>query len=196
MPTPLISAAMKSITINPTWNIPQSIAEEDYLPALARDPDMAQRSGLKLETKADGGIRLYQPPGDRNALGRIRFNFPNKFLVYQHDTDNTELFGMELRASSHGCMRVEEPFAYAAAVLAIVAPDEGYSQERLRALIGDNEVEIKLPVPLPVHLTYQTAFVDNYGDLVLKQDVYSLDTRLIAALKRSHVAAETDRPAP
>ena len=69
------------------------------------------------------------------------------------------------------------------------------SEERLRGLIGDNEVEIKFPVPLPVHLTYQTAFVDAYGDLVLKQDIYGLDVRLIAALKRARVAARDDRQA-
>ena len=194
-PTPLISAVMTSITINPVWNIPPSIAEDEYLPALARDPDLARHVGLKIETRADGTLRLYQPPGDLNVLGRIRFNFPNKFLVYQHDTDDAELFGDELRASSHGCMRVENPFPYAAALLALVAPNDGYSEQRLRSLIGDNEVQIALPRPIPVHLTYQTAFVNDRGDLALKPDIYSLDARLIAALKRSRLAAAADRQA-
>jgi len=188
MPTPLISAAITSITINPIWNVPPSIAEEEYLPALARDPDMAKHTGLKIERKPDGTLHFYQPPGDANVLGRIRFNFPNKFLVYQHDTDAPELFGLDLRAASHGCMRVENPFRYAAALLAIVAPDEDYSEERLRSLIGDNEVEIALRRSLPVHLSYQTAFVDDHGDLVFRPDIYGLDSRTIAALKRSRLA--------
>jgi L,D-transpeptidase YcbB len=193
LPTPLISATMKSITINPVWNVPQSIAEDEYLPALARDPDLAAQMGLRIETKTNGQIRVYQPPGDFNVLGRIRFNFPNKFLVFQHDTDDTGLFGLEVRASSHGCMRVENPFSYATALLSIVAPDAGYSEQRLRALIGDSEVEINFSKPIPVHLTYQTAIVDSSGDLVFKRDIYGLDARLIAALKRSHLALTRDR---
>ncbi len=193
LPTPLISAAMKSITINPFWNVPQSIAEDEYFPALKRDPELAERIGLKIETKANGQIRIYQLPGDRNVLGRIRFNFPNKFLVFQHDTDDTDLFELEVRASSHGCMRVENPFSYAAALLSIVAPDAGYSEQRLRALIGDSEVEINFSKPIPVHLTYQTAIIDGYGDLVLTQDIYGLDARMIAALKRSRLVSTRER---
>src|SRR6516165_3256533 len=85
MPTPIMTADMKYITINPTWNVPPSIVHHEYLPALAQDPTVLARMGLRVDYGRDG-VHIWQPPGDKNALGRIRFNFPNKFLVYQHDT--------------------------------------------------------------------------------------------------------------
>ena len=85
--TPLLTETMKSITVNPTWNVPQSIIYNELLPVYeSSDPQIFERQGLKVERGRDGSIRVFQPPGERNALGRIRFNFPNKFLVYQHDT--------------------------------------------------------------------------------------------------------------
>ena len=86
MPTPIMTAEMKFITVNPTWNVPPSIVNHEYLPALQQDPTVLERMGLKVTHNPDGTVHIYQPPGDKNALGRIRFNFPNKFLVYQHDT--------------------------------------------------------------------------------------------------------------
>ena len=90
--TPLLTETMKFITVNPTWNVPPSIIYNEYLPALQQDPTVLQRMGLRLEYGRDGGIHISQPPGEANALGRIRFNFPNKFLVYQHDTPDKHLF--------------------------------------------------------------------------------------------------------
>ena len=90
--TPLLTETMKYITVNPTWNVPPSIIRNEYLPALARDPGALARIGLQVGHNTDGSIRIFQPPGERNALGRIRFNFPNRFLVYQHDTPDKNLF--------------------------------------------------------------------------------------------------------
>ena len=90
--TPMVSAEMKFITVNPTWNVPPSIIENEYLPALQEDPQALDRIGLKLTQDPDGTVHISQPPGAGNALGRIRFNFPNKFLVYQHDTPDKYLF--------------------------------------------------------------------------------------------------------
>src|SRR5689334_17665607 len=92
MATPLLSETMKYLTVNPTWNVPPSIIRNEYLPALEQDPDALDRIGLKVGYNSDGSLHVYQPPGDRNALGRIRFNFPNPFLVYQHDTPDKQLF--------------------------------------------------------------------------------------------------------
>ncbi len=107
--TPLLTETMKFITVNPTWNVPPSIIYNEYLPALQQDPTVLERMGLKLDRARDGSIHISQPPGERNALGRIRFNFPNKFLVYQHDTPDKNLFAKDERAFSHGCMRVQNP---------------------------------------------------------------------------------------
>jgi L,D-transpeptidase YcbB len=181
--TPLLSETMKFITVNPTWNVPPSIINNEYLPALAQDPMAMDRIGLKLERNRDGTIHIYQPPGEGNALGRIRFNFPNKFLVYQHDTPDKYLFAKDKRAYSHGCMRVQFPDKYAEVLLNIANPKEGYTAEKIRRMYGTGERDIHLTTPIPVHLTYQTAFVDDDGHLATREDVYGRDARLLAALK-------------
>jgi hypothetical protein len=144
-----------------------------------------QRMGLKLERDRDGGIHISQPPGEGNALGRIRFNFPNKFLVYQHDTPDKHLFAKEERAFSHGCMRVQYPDQYAAALLNITMPNEHYTPERIRGMYGHSEIDIKFPTPIPVNITYQTAFVDDAGKLEFRKDVYGRDAQMIAIMRGS-----------
>lgn len=182
-PTPLLSETMKYITVNPTWNVPPSIVYGEYLPALQQDPTVLARMGLRVSYNRGGGVHISQPPGAGNALGRIRFNFPNKFLVYQHDTPDKYMFAHDRRAYSHGCMRIQDPDKYAEALLSIALPKEGYTADRIRRMYGNGEVDIKFPTPIPVHLTYQTAFVDGSGKLVLRDDVYGRDARVIAALK-------------
>ncbi len=181
--TPMVTADMKSITVNPTWNVPPSIIENEYLPALQEDPEALDRIGLKVAYNQDGTIHIWQPPGAGNALGRIRFNFPNKFLVYQHDTPDKYLFARGKRAYSHGCMRVENPATYAEKLLSLVMPNEHYTEARLEKMFGGNEININFPKHIPVHLTYQTAFVDDQGKLQLREDVYGRDARMIAILK-------------
>ena len=183
MPTPIMSAEMKYITVNPTWNVPPSIVAHEYLPALQQDPTVLERMGLKVSTNPDGTVHISQPPGDRNALGRLRFNFPNKFLVYQHDTPDKHLFALEKRAFSHGCMRVQDPVKYAEVLLSIVRPRDGYTQDRIRKMFGDGELDISFPNFIPVHLTYQTAFVDEQDKLEFREDIYGRDKALLAILK-------------
>ncbi|MGH6725594.1 MAG: L,D-transpeptidase family protein, partial [Pseudolabrys sp.] len=183
--TPMVSAEMKFITVNPTWNVPPSIIENEYLPALQQDPDALDRIGLKLTQDPDGTIHISQPPGAGNALGRIRFNFPNKFLVYQHDTPDKYLFAREKRAYSHGCMRVQNPLTYGEKLLSLVLPQEHYTEARLEKMFGGSEININFPKNVWVHLTYQTAFVDENGKLQLREDVYGRDARMIAILKGS-----------
>ena len=181
--TPLLTETMKFITVNPTWNVPPSIIYNEYLPALQQDPTVLQRMGLRLERNRDGSIHISQPPGEGNALGRIRFNFPNKFLVYQHDTPDKHLFAKEERAFSHGCMRVQNPDQYAATLLGIVLPNERYTPEKIRSMYGRSEIDIKFPTPIPVNITYQTAFVDDAGKLQLRKDVYGRDAAMQAILR-------------
>jgi len=181
--TPIMTADMKFITINPTWNVPPSIINHEYLPALEQDPTVLDRMGLKIARNPDGTVHIWQPPGDGNALGRIRFNFPNKFLVYQHDTPDKYLFAYAKRAYSHGCMRVQDPAHYAQVLLSLVRPNDGYTEERIKKMFGPNEVNIDFPTFVPVNLTYQTAFVDSEGKLEFRDDIYGRDKALIAILK-------------
>jgi hypothetical protein len=165
--------------------VPPSIVHNEYLPALARDPGVLARYGLRV-SYSGGQVSITQPPGDHNALGRIRFNFPNKFLVYQHDTPDKNLFALSRRAFSHGCQRVQDPVKYAE-VMTSLGGAEGYSQDRIRRMIAaGSETDIKFVNPIPVHITYQTAFVDEAGRLEFRDDVYGEDARLIAALKSEH----------
>ncbi len=176
--TPLLSETMKFITVNPTWNVPPSIVQNEYLPALQQDPTVLERMGLRLETGPDGSVHISQPPGDGNALGRIRFNFPNKFLVYQHDTPDKYLFAKDERAYSHGCMRVQYPDQYAEVLLGITDPQEHYTVAKIHSMYGSAEENINFPTPIPVHITYQTAFVDDSGKLEIRKDIYGRDGML------------------
>ncbi len=183
--TPLLTETMKYITVNPTWNVPPSIVYNEYLPALQQDPTVLQRMGLRLEQNRDGSVHISQPPGEANALGRVRFNFPNKFLVYQHDTPDKHLFAKEERAFSHGCMRVQNPDQYASVLLNIVMPNEKYTPERIRSMYGKSEIDLKFPTPIPVNITYQTAFVDDAGKLQFRKDIYGRDAAMINVLKNN-----------
>ncbi len=181
--TPLLTETMKFITVNPTWNVPPSIIYNEYLPALQQDPTVLERMGLRLEHNRDGSIHISQPPGERNALGRIRFNFPNKFLVYQHDTPDKNLFAKEDRAFSHGCMRVQYPDQYASVLLNITDPNAHYTPEKIRSMYGQSEIDLKFPTPIPVNITYQTAFVDDEGNLQIRKDVYGRDATMLSLLR-------------
>lgn len=183
--TPELTETMKYITVNPTWNVPPSIVYGEYLPALQQDPTVMERMGMKVVQNRDGSVHISQPPGAGNALGRIRFNFPNKFLVYQHDTPDKNLFAHETRAYSHGCMRVQNPDMYAEQLLSIAMPGQNYSAARIRGMYGSSEVDLRFPTPLPVHIVYHTAFVDDAGHLQTRRDIYGRDAKLLAVLQGS-----------
>jgi L,D-transpeptidase YcbB len=190
MATPLLSETMKSITVNPTWTVPQSIVRNEYMPALAQDPTVLERMGLRVSYNG-GGVTITQPPGEGNALGRLRFNINNRFSVFQHDTQDKHMFGHDVRAYSHGCMRVQDPAKYAEVLLNIVRPNEHWTAERIKRMYGTSEQNLQiLPTALWVHLTYQTAFVDGSGKLQTRRDVYGLDSRVIAAIKNDRGTVE------
>jgi L,D-transpeptidase YcbB len=192
-PTPLLSEKMTSITLNPVWHVPPSIVRNEYLPALARDRNVLARMGLHLSYNG-GEAQITMPAGGNNPLGHIRFNFYNRFMVFQHDTPDQYMFAHALRAESHGCMRVEHAAKYAEVLFSLARPDEHWTAERVKSMFGGAEQELQLePAPVWLHLTYQTAFVDDDGKLQIRRDLYNLDRRTLAALKNEPVVAE---PAP
>lgn len=189
-PTPVFSDEMDHIVVNPSWTIPPTILRKDVLPAMRSDPNYAARRGYEvfrngrrvdpssIDWSNPGGVTFRQPPGERNALGRIKFMFPNDFAVYIHDTPTRNLFSADRRALSSGCVRVDQPFQLAENVLG-----EEWSERRLRSLIGTGgERTIRLTRKIPVHLTYFTLGVDGGGKLVRRDDVYGLDRTVQAAL--------------
>jgi L,D-transpeptidase YcbB len=187
-PSPSFSAQIENILVNPTWHVPESIIYGEYLPALAQDPGVLSRMGLIVERNADGRIAIRQPPGERNALGRIKFNFPNRFHVYLHDTPDKKLFEHEKRAFSHGCMRVQNPAVFGEVLASIAIPHERYTAERLTRMFGTGEQTLKFKTAIPVHLTYMNAYIDEHGKLVVRDDLYGYDGRVQAALRGEYMA--------
>lgn len=199
--TPEFSDTMSYMVVNPTWHIPDSIAKRVYLPKLRSDPGVLDRSGMRLFTRAgteiDPGLvnfnalggsfpfRIKQNPSDSNALGRVKFMFPNQFAIYLHDTPHRELFARDARAFSNGCIRLEDPLELAYTLL------DGQVDDPRAAFDGwlaaKSERQVNLERPIPVHLTYRTVFVDADGVLRYRHDVYGRDARVFEALEAAGV---------
>jgi len=198
-PTPVFSDRIVSIVANPPWNVPESIVVKEYLPELRKNRNALARHGLRLfEGEGEEGreidprtvdwsavdegkfpYHLRQDPGPANALGRLKFDLTNKFHIYLHDTPAGHLFGRAERDLSHGCIRVERPLDLAAELM------PGEAGERLREALAQPE-ERHLPVqpPVPVHIVYLTAWVEEDGSLQTAPDVYVLDPPQRAAIDR------------
>ncbi|MBG0810489.1 L,D-transpeptidase family protein [Methylosinus sp. H3A] len=177
-PTPVFSDKMQFIIVNPYWNVPPSILTKEMLPKYGGDLGAIAASGYEVISRK-GQTFVRQKPGESNALGRIKFMFPNDFSVYLHDTPNHGLFASAHRALSHGCVRVDQPFRLAEAVL---GPGSGWPEERVRKLVGASERYINLSRPLPIHIEYFTAFVDENGRLQLRGDLYGYSAKVRQAL--------------
>ncbi|MCP5083079.1 MAG: L,D-transpeptidase family protein [Alphaproteobacteria bacterium] len=193
--TPVFSKKMKYIVINPYWNVPSSIARKEYLPKLRRDAGYllrqnihVLRGGSRIDpysvnwssvSSAAFPFRLRQEPGGKNALGRIKFMFPNRFNVYIHDTPSKSLFSKSKRVFSHGCVRVENPPQLAEVLL----KEQGWTLNKVKNAIAARKKRIvNLKDPIPVHITYLTAWVNKDGSTHFREDVYGRDKRLAAAL--------------
>lgn len=177
--TPIFSHKMDHVIVNPSWYVPPSIMKKEFLPGLAADPNYAARRGYVVTRTKGGAVSVRQPPGERNALGWIKFMFPNEHAVYLHDTPNRRLFANERRAFSHGCVRVDNPFLLADQVL---GPE--WTQERLKRLIGSGERRINLPQALPIHLVYNTHVVGADGHLTTFEDLYGFHRLVRQALEQ------------
>ena len=190
-PTPIFSNRMQFLVVNPYWNVPPSIAMKEMLPLLQKNPHALQARGLQVvrggkvvdpstidwSTGSVRSVAIRQPPGERNALGHIKFMFPNEHAVYLHDTPSRGLFSRPARAFSHGCVRVENPFSLADALLG-----EAYSERQLKAMIGGPERNVRLDNHIPVHLAYFTTFVDETGEMIHYADLYGHNRKLKSLL--------------
>jgi L,D-transpeptidase YcbB len=194
-PTPVFSDEVEFLVVNPTWTVPPSIALKEYLPRLRDNPYALQGRGFEILRNgkpvdpgsidwSDGvpaNVAIRQAPGERNALGAIKFMFPNNHAVYLHDTPKKELFGEAMRAASAGCVRVQDPFALAEMVLG--GETGGWPEERVKRLIGgQRERTIKLERYMPVHLAYFTTVIDSGGTPRRIADVYGHDRKVKAEL--------------
>jgi len=193
--TPIFSDEIEHAIVNPAWNVPASITQNEMLPAARRNPralsgyqvfalikgryravDPRQLNWRRIDARK---IQIRQPPGQRNALGRVKFMFPNRYSVYLHDTPAKSLFEKDYRAYSHGCMRVMNPMEFAEALL---SEEPELNSAYLESLYGNRERRVDLKKKVPVHVTYFTAWVDDSGILQLRDDLYGHDRRIAEKL--------------
>ncbi|SFN04565.1 Murein L,D-transpeptidase YcbB/YkuD [Pleomorphomonas diazotrophica] len=197
--TPVFSGEMQYLVVNPYWHVPESIKIKEMLPAIQADPaGYFARHGYEVtwdgqlidptrviwDENAVKAVGIRQVPGEANALGNIKFMFPNKHAVYLHDTPLRSLFNRDVRAFSHGCVRVDDPMAFADAVL---QGDPEWTVPKLRAMFGGAERRVDISTHLKVHLAYFTAFVDEAGKLQLRDDIYGHVQAIKKALGMSQV---------
>jgi murein L,D-transpeptidase YcbB/YkuD len=201
--TPVFSDEIEHLEFNPYWNVPHSIAVNEELPKLKSNP--AARAARGFEAVVDGRgvsltsinwstmsrsnfpVRLRQKPGPDNALGRVKFMFPNQFNVYMHDTPARSLFGRAERAFSHGCIRLARPIDLAEQVLAEIP---GWDRSRIDAVLNSQErTVVRLSSKLPVHLTYATVWVAPDGTVQFRPDIYNRDGKLEKALLGRHTGS-------
>jgi murein L,D-transpeptidase YcbB/YkuD len=199
--TPVFSGKMTYLVLNPSWHVPSKIARLDKLPLIRKDPDYLLREHLRViqgwgaEAKeidpstidwskvGRGNLRYHfvQDPGPWNALGRIKFMFPNPFDVYIHDTPSRELFEKPVRTFSSGCIRIEKPMQLAEYVL---AGDPKWNEQTITAALETGQEQtVRLPAPIPVHVLYWTAWVDASGTVQFRKDIYGRDRRVLEALR-------------
>lgn len=195
--TPVFKSEMKYMVFNPTWTIPPSILRNDILPKANKNPDYIREYGLDVLDREGNQVDpdsldwssfsarnfpyiLRQPPGPKNALGRIKFIFPNTHFVYLHDTPHRELFDNPERTISSGCIRVENPIKLAELLL---DDKEKWNQQRISEIIESNKTKsIYLPEPLTVLLLYWTVMIDQDGQVSFRKDVYGRDKKVLEAL--------------
>ena len=194
--SPVFRDEIKYLVFNPTWTVPYSIATKEILPKIKRDPnyfasrdfDLKDHSGKLIDpssvdwstiTARNFPFWLVQRPGPNNALGQVKFMFPNKHAVYLHDTPSKALFGKAERAFSHGCIRVENPFDFAEQLLG----GDGWNQQKFQQVLDTQKTKtVLLTRPMPVLLLYWTAMVTPDDTVYFFNDVYARDERIVEAL--------------
>ncbi|THH38548.1 murein L,D-transpeptidase [Aliishimia ponticola] len=198
--TPEFSDVMEFMVVNPSWYVPRSIVVKEYLPALRKNANavrhieitdsrgrVVNRGSVNFAkyTEKTFPFAMRQPPSRGNALGLVKFMFPNQYNIYLHDTPAKNLFGREVRAFSHGCVRLADPFDFAYALLSKQQADpEGYFQS---VLATGKETRVTIKEPVPVHITYRTAFASNKGRMQYRRDIYGRDARIWTALANAGV---------
>jgi murein L,D-transpeptidase YcbB/YkuD len=199
--TPEFSDVMEFMVINPTWNVPHSITTREYLPMLQQDPNavshlqLLDRNGNRVSRASvdfasyDASsfpYRLKEPPNDSNALGLVKFMFPNRHNIYLHDTPHKSLFARFTRAYSHGCVRLADPFDFAYALLnGQTANPQAFFAERLNT---GRETTVMIDNPPRVHIVYRTVIAQPRGPAQFRPDIYGRDAQIFAALSKAGVS--------
>ncbi len=198
--TPVITSEISEFVLNPYWNVPSSITKNEIIPKLQEDPEYLVKNDMKVISRLNNKnyfldpefvdwatidpeiapLRIRQDPGKKNALGRVKFVFPNDHKVYLHDTPSRSLFARNSRAFSHGCVRVENPFELAEVLL---SNSETWTKEDLHYFANRSKTKvIKLDQPIPIHITYLTAWADEQNIVHFRPDIYKRDSQVASNL--------------
>jgi len=174
--TTMFNGDLNQVVFCPYWNVPQSIVEKEILPELDKDKNYLEKEDMEITGEEDGVPVIRQVPGAKNALGKVKFLFPNSFNIYFHDTPAKSLFERDKRAYSHGCIRLKEPEKMANYVL---SDQPEWTPERIEeAMNAGKEKFVKVKHPIPVLITYYTTWVDDNGQLNFREDIYGHDSDL------------------
>ena len=174
--TMMFNGDLNQVVFSPYWNVPPSIVAKEILPAIEKNPNYIAKENMEITGNDDGLPVVRQKPGPGNALGKVKFLFPNSFNIYFHDTPSKSLFNRDTRAYSHGCIRLREPEKFANYVL---RNQPEWTPEKIsEAMNSGNEKYVKVKDPIPVVITYYTAWVDENGRLNFRQDIYGHDEKL------------------
>ena len=174
--TMMFNGDLNQIVFSPYWNVPPSIVKDEILPSLAKNPGYLESQNMEITGESGGLPEIRQRPGQGNALGKVKFLFPNSFNIYFHDTPSKSLFERDKRAFSHGCIRLAEPEKMAQYLL---RNQPEWTPERIdEAMNAGEEKYVKLEKKVPVIITYYTAWVDERGRLNFRDDIYKHDDQL------------------
>jgi len=174
--TMMFNGDLNQVVFSPYWNVPPSIVAKEILPAMEKNPNYIAKENMEITGNDDGLPVVRQKPGAGNALGKVKFLFPNSFNIYFHDTPSKSLFNRDTRAYSHGCIRLKEPEKFANYVL---RNQPEWTPEKIsEAMNSGEEKYVKVKDPIPVIITYYTAWVDENGRLNFRQDIYGHDEKL------------------
>ena len=178
--TMMFNGDLNQIVFSPYWNVPPSIVKDEILPALAKNPGYLESQNMEVVSSNGDLPDIRQRPGTGNALGKVKFLFPNSFNIYFHDTPSKSLFERDKRAFSHGCIRLAEPEKMAQYLL---RNQPEWTPERISdAMNAGEEKYVKLKKPVPVIITYYTAWVDENGKLNFRDDIYKHDDKLASKM--------------
>ena len=172
--TMIFNGDLNQVVFSPYWNLPSSIVQKEILPEMEKNPDYLAQQDMEITGKDEDGVPVIrQDPGDKNALGKVKFLFPNSFNIYFHDTPAKALFEKDRRAYSHGCIRLKDPEKMAEYVL---RDQPEWTTEKIEdAMNSGHEKWVKVKDPIPVVVTYYTAWVDDNGKLNFRPDIYGHD---------------------
>ena len=178
--TVIFSGNLQYIVFSPYWNVPESIVRKELLPAIRRNPGYIAKHNMEITHYIGGLPQIRQKPGANNALGRVKFLFPNNFSIYLHDTPNRNLFAQSNRGLSHGCIRIAEPKKFAEFLL---QDQPNYTSDAIDSLMYlEKEKWVTLKKKIPVFLVYFTAWVDQSGELHFRKDIYQHDQKMAQKL--------------